>query len=160
MIYPTLSNRKTALESPYRRRPAEHRIVPQRLRRMVDRLHHLALHQHRMQQLYVSRHRKRGVHHHAQRAALFPNGNLRAIRHGSSRDCVLRQPLAMHVDRRREACPHHQQQARIRQHTQPQRMRLLNRSAFCSLSQGFRSDGSYTSSIYSSMTQIPPRKSL
>lgn len=140
------------LQSFYGRGTAEHRKVPQRLRRAVDALRHVALHQHQLRYLNVRHRRQRRVHGHAQRAAFFSAGKLRTIGLRRSVDRLLRQPLAVDVDGLLEAGAHHKEQTRIRQYPQPERMRVLDRSAFDSFDQVFSSVEKRIQLFFTSMT--------
>ena len=118
-----------------RRRPAEHRKMPDRFRLAINVLHRLAIHQHQPHRLHMQLHRKRRVHRNAQRAVVFPTRQLRSIRRCPRLYRVFRQPLAVDMNRLHRACPNHHQQARKRQRSQPQWIRMLERAAFNSFGQ-------------------------
>lgn len=148
----------TVLEGLYRRRSAEHRKVPSRFRFAINAVHRLAIHQNQPHPLYMQPHGKRRVHRHAQRAVVFPTLQPRSICRCASLCRLLRQPLAMDVYRLHRTRPSHQQQACKCQHTQPQRIRVLQNSALVSLGQVFRANERSAWPTSSSMTQIRIRR--
>jgi hypothetical protein len=87
---------------------------------------------------------------------VFSARQLRSVRYRPRLLRMLRQPLAMNVDRLHRARAGHKQKTRKRQQTQPQSRRVLNRSALGSIGQVFRKENRLTAPISSSMTQIQP----
>jgi hypothetical protein len=83
---------------------------------------------------------------------------LRTVRRCPDLHRMIRQPLAVDVDCLHGACPNHQEQARKSKRSQPQWVRVLERAAFKSFGQVFRSVERSTAPISSSMTQIRPQK--
>jgi hypothetical protein len=105
------------------RRPAKQRKMPLTTRQPVYNRHRLDRHQHQPHRRDLRGNRQCRVHCHTQRAMLFTARNLRSIRLRPNLRPMVRQPVAMDVNRLYRTRQSHQQQAGSRQQPYPERMR-------------------------------------
>ena len=118
-----------------RRRPTEQRKMPLAAWQTVDHRRQLALHQHHRGCRHACRNRQHRVHADTQRAMLFTTRSLRRIRWRTNLGRMVRQPVAMDMNRLRRACDSRKQQADSRHPPQPQGMRGCHSSALESFRQ-------------------------